>query len=101
MAGAVVVAGLFLLSFLAPFITPCDPNTIDAYHVLLPPSTSHWMGTDELGRDVFTRIIYGARISLKVGFVAVGIGFSAVLIWKNDPKTKEVVGNFLIKVALY
>ena len=76
MAGAFVVAGLFLLSFLAPFITPCDPNTIDAYHVLLPPSTSHWMGTDELGRDVFTRIIYGARISLKVGFVAVGIAIT-------------------------
>lgn len=76
MAGAVVVAGLFLLSFLAPFITPCDPNTIDAYRVLLPPSTSHWMGTDELGRDVLTRVIYGARISLKVGFVAVGIAIT-------------------------
>jgi peptide/nickel transport system permease protein len=76
MAGAVVVAGLFLLSLLAPFITPSDPNTIDAYHVLLPPSTSHWMGTDELGRDVLTRVIYGARISLKVGFVAVGIAIT-------------------------
>jgi peptide/nickel transport system permease protein len=76
MAGAVVVAGLFLLSFLAPFISPSDPNAIDAYHVLLPPSTSHWMGTDELGRDVLTRVIYGARISLKVGFVAVGIAIA-------------------------
>lgn len=76
MAGAFVVAGLFLLSFLAPYITPCDPSAIDAYHVLLPPSAEHWMGTDELGRDVFTRIIYGARISLKVGFVAVGIAIA-------------------------
>jgi peptide/nickel transport system permease protein len=73
MAGGVIVAGLFILSFLAPYIAPYDPATIDAYHVLLPPSASHWMGTDELGRDVFTRVIYGARISLKVGFVAVGI----------------------------
>lgn len=76
MAGAFVVAGLFLLSFLAPLITPYDPSAIDAYHVLLPPSSEHWMGTDELGRDVFTRIIYGARISLKVGFVAVGIAIA-------------------------
>ncbi|MGA7827729.1 MAG: oligopeptide ABC transporter permease [Geobacteraceae bacterium] len=76
MAGAFVVVGLFLLSFLAPLITPFDPSTIDAYHVLRPPSSTHWMGTDELGRDVFTRVVYGARISLKVGFVAVGIAIS-------------------------
>ncbi len=77
LAGAGVVGLLFLLSFLAPFITPCDPAHLDAWHVLLPPSTQHWFGTDELGRDVFTRVIYGSRVSLKVGFVAVGI---AVLI---------------------
>ena len=77
MAGASVVAFLFVLSFLAPIITPYDPSHLDAWHVLLPPSARHWFGTDELGRDVFTRVIYGARVSLKVGFVAVGI---AVLI---------------------
>lgn len=77
MAGAVVVIILFLLSFLAPFITPYDPDALDLYHVLEPPSSAHWFGTDDLGRDVLTRVIYGARISLKVGFVAVGI---AVLI---------------------
>ncbi|HKZ16568.1 MAG TPA: oligopeptide ABC transporter permease [Geobacteraceae bacterium] len=72
-AGGIIVVVLFLMSFLAPYITPYDPSTIDAYHVLMPPTAQHWMGTDELGRDVFTRVIYGARISLKVGFVAVGI----------------------------
>jgi peptide/nickel transport system permease protein len=72
-AGAVVVLVMFALSFFAPFITPYEPNTLDAYHVLLPPSVSHWFGTDEVGRDVFTRMIYGARISLKVGFIAIGI----------------------------
>ena len=77
MAGATVVGFLFVLSFLAPLITPYDPSHLDAWHVLLPPSAQHWFGTDELGRDVFTRVIYGARVSLKVGFVAVGI---AVLI---------------------
>jgi peptide/nickel transport system permease protein len=71
--GAAVVGALFVLSFLAPYLTPYAPGDLDAYHVLLPPSSAHWLGTDELGRDVLTRIIYGARISLKVGFVSVGI----------------------------
>ena len=71
--GAVVVLVMLALSFFAPFITPYEPNTLDAYHVLLPPSMSHWFGTDEVGRDVLTRMVYGARISLKVGFVAIGI----------------------------
>jgi peptide/nickel transport system permease protein len=77
MAGGVVVVFLFLVSFLAPFITPYGPDDLDLYHVLMPPSSAHWFGTDDLGRDVLTRVIYGAGISLKVGFVAVGI---AVLI---------------------
>jgi len=72
-AGLVVIVVLFLISLSAGLITPYDPDAIDAWNVLLPPSASHWFGTDELGRDVFTRVIYGARVSLKVGFVAVGI----------------------------
>lgn len=72
-AGALIVIALFFISFLAPYLTPYSPDDLDAYHVLLPPTSAHWMGTDELGRDVLTRIIFGARISLKVGFVAVGI----------------------------
>jgi len=73
MAGACVVGLLFVVSLLAPLIAPSEPNAINAWHVLEPPSWQHWFGTDELGRDVFTRVLYGARISLKVGFVAVGI----------------------------
>jgi len=72
-AGGITVLCLFLVSFLAHYITPYDPDALDLYHVLMPPSADHWFGTDELGRDVFTRIVFGARISLKVGFVAVGI----------------------------
>ncbi|HJV65746.1 MAG TPA: oligopeptide ABC transporter permease [Geomonas sp.] len=72
-AGFAVIVVLFILAFSAPFITPYNPDTIDAWHVLLPPSSSHWFGTDDLGRDVLTRVIFGARISLLVGFVAVGI----------------------------
>lgn len=73
LSGAIVVGILFVLSLCAPYLTPYYPDAIDAYHVLLPPSSAHWFGTDELGRDVLTRVLFGARISLKVGFVAVGI----------------------------
>ena len=72
-AGGVVVIFLFLLSFLAPYLTPYGPNDLDLFHVLMPPSSAHWFGTDDLGRDVMTRMIYGASISLEVGFVAAGI----------------------------
>lgn len=73
MAGGGVVLLLFVISLLAPLFAPYDPNFINARQVLEPPSWQHWCGTDDLGRDVLSRVIYGARISLKVGFVAVGI----------------------------
>lgn len=76
LAGGCVVLLLFVVSLLASLIVPSDPNAIDAWHVLSPPSWQHWFGTDELGRDVLSRMIYGSRISLKVGFVAVGIAVS-------------------------
>lgn len=71
--GFVIIAGILLLALIAPIIAPYDPNAIDVKAILLSPSYSHWMGTDGLGRDVFSRMLYGARISLMVGFVAVGI----------------------------
>ncbi|MBI5485213.1 MAG: ABC transporter permease [Deltaproteobacteria bacterium] len=73
LVGGAVVIALFLLSLLAPIIAPYDPSAINAWKVLSPPSWQHWFGTDDLGRDVFSRVLFGARISLKVGFVAVGI----------------------------
>lgn len=73
LAGAAVVFFLFFISLISPLIVPYSPQLINAREVLLPPSMQHIFGTDELGRDVFSRVLYGARISLKVGFVAVGI----------------------------
>lgn len=72
-AGAIIVLALILTSLLAPVIAPYDPTSIDVYDVLSPPSREHLLGTDELGRDLLSRIIWGSRVSLKVGFVAVGI----------------------------
>jgi len=71
--GFAIIASILLLAVLAPAIAPFDPDAIDVKSILLPPSSSHWMGTDSLGRDVFSRMLFGARISLLVGFVAVGI----------------------------
>ncbi len=72
-SGSVIVVLLFLVSLLAPWIAPFDPNAIDLGNVLAPPSAGHPFGTDPLGRDVFSRMVWGAGISLKVGFVATGI----------------------------
>lgn len=73
MAGAIVVLVLVVVAVLAPVITPHDPYAIDVAAILLPPSPQHLFGTDELGRDVFSRMVYGARVSLQVGFVAAGL----------------------------
>jgi peptide/nickel transport system permease protein len=73
LAGFVIIVLVFLLSMLAPLIAPYDPNDIDVKAILLEPSIQHWMGTDGLGRDVLSRMLYGGRISLLVGLVAVGI----------------------------
>ena len=71
--GFIIISSILLLAAIAPFIAPYDPNAIDVKAILLAPSQLHLMGTDGLGRDVFSRMLYGARISLMVGFVAVGI----------------------------
>ena len=72
-SGLIVVLAFFVLAALAPLLAPQAPDAIDVGATLLPPSAQHLCGTDELGRDVFSRLLYGARISLEVGFVAVGL----------------------------
>ena len=71
--GGVVVVILVALAALAPKIAPWDPNRPDVRKILDRPSRAHPLGTDQLGRDVFSRMLYGARVSLAVGFVSVGI----------------------------
>ncbi|MCX7634973.1 MAG: ABC transporter permease, partial [Syntrophales bacterium] len=71
--GAGIVLSLFAVSLLAPWLAPYDPAAMDLKNILAPPSAKHWFGTDQLGRDVLSRMIHGAGISLKVGFAATGI----------------------------
>jgi peptide/nickel transport system permease protein len=75
-AGLCVISLIALMAVCAPLISPYNPTSIDVYNVLSAPSASHLLGTDELGRDVLTRMLWGSRISLTVGFVAVGIAIS-------------------------
>ncbi len=71
--GAFIVIFLFIVAILAPYISPYEYNKMDLKLILAGPNPKHIFGTDELGRDVLSRMIYGTRISLLVGFVSVGI----------------------------
>jgi peptide/nickel transport system permease protein len=73
LCGGVVVGILVVLAVLAPLLAPWDPHKPDTRRILAGPSSSHWLGTDQIGRDVLSRVLYGARISLAVGFISVGI----------------------------
>jgi peptide/nickel transport system permease protein len=73
MIGAGIVGGFVLLALLAPLLIPYNPLQGNLNDRLLSPGPSHWMGTDELGRDLFSRILYGARISLQIQIVSVGL----------------------------
>ncbi len=67
------VFAIIVMALLAGIVSPRNPMAIDVHNVLSPPSPSHPFGTDELGRDVLSRMIWGSRVSLKVGFIAVGL----------------------------
>ncbi len=71
--GGIVVVCLATAAVLAPVLAPWDPNRPDVRKILDPPSSRHLLGTDQLGRDVLSRMLHGARVSLAVGFVSVGI----------------------------
>jgi peptide/nickel transport system permease protein len=71
--GAVVILILIIIAIFAPLLAPYDPDTTDLKAILAQPSSQHLLGTDEVGRDVLSRVIYGSRISLLVGIVGVSI----------------------------
>jgi len=66
----IFVIFIVVVALLAPLVAPADPNAVDLSSIRKPPSGAHWLGTDSAGRDVLSRIIYGARVSLTVGIAA-------------------------------
>jgi len=82
--GGIVLAAMVLMALLAPWLGTVDPQSLSPVQRLKPPSAEHWFGTDMLGRDVYSRVIYGARISLTVGIavallsIAIGLAIGLV-----------------------
>src|SRR3954454_10594949 len=71
--GTVILLVMGVAAIFAPIVAPSNPSKIDLTHISKPPTVGHWLGTDAVGRDVLSRLIYGARVSLSVGLVAVTI----------------------------
>jgi len=76
-AGLVVIIAMGICAAFAPWVAPYDPLTVDYGAMLARPSLEHWIGTDSFGRDVASRIIYGARTALAIGFIASFLGCTA------------------------
>ena len=77
MAGVIILILFTIVAIFAPYIAPYDPFKQNFIHSLKAPSHSHPLGTDEFGRDILSRIIYGSRISLQIGFISVFISMIA------------------------
>ena len=73
--GAVIFLGVVICAIFAPLIAPYDPTAINFPHKLRAPGLEHLMGTDVLGRDIFSRVVYGARISLLIGVSVLTVAF--------------------------
>ena len=80
MAGLIIVVAILLASIFASLLAPYDPLDVDVYNRLQGPSWQHWLGTDQLGRDVLSRVLYGGRIALKVALIAISVSLSIGLL---------------------
>lgn len=74
--GAIILLLLMIVAIFAPLIAPFDPLKMGVGKNLQPPNAAHWFGTDEFGRDLFSRIVYGSRLTLMIGVIAVGISMT-------------------------
>ena len=74
--GGGILCMLLLIALLAPVLAPYDPLAQDLYQRLQPPSADHWLGTDDFGRDILSRIVYGSRISLRIGLIAISLALT-------------------------
>jgi peptide/nickel transport system permease protein len=98
--GVILVALLIGAAALSLVWTPYPPNGIDIPHKLLAPSAAHWLGTDALGRDVLSEILAGARVSILVGVIAVGIGlFFGVLLGMLAATAKGFLEDAIMKLC--
>jgi len=80
MAGFVLVSLILLLALFAGWLAPRDPMEVDVYNRLSSPSAQHWLGTDQLGRDVLSRVLFGGQVALKVSLVAISTAMAIGLV---------------------
>ena len=97
--GLLIISILIVLAIIAPLITHFDPLEIDVVNRIKAPSTLHWFGTDSLGRDVYTRVIYGTRISLIVGFSVSIIAGSLGMIIGLYSSYNVILDNILMRIC--
>ena len=95
--GFVIVVTMLTLAILAPVLAQCDPLALDMKVRLKGPSAAHWFGTDSMGRDLFARVLYGARISMFVGFtVGITSGFLGMMLGLYAT-TNKYLDNILMR----
>ena len=78
--GALIILLLIIMAIAAPIIAPIEPTFVDLRAAAKPPNSTHWLGTDAVGRDVWSRVVYAIRVSLSVGIVSVGISVAIALL---------------------
>ena len=103
-AGISILGTIILLAALAPLVTTHDPTQQDLVNTLAGPSSKHWLGTDDLGRDVWSRLVYGARTDLRVAFLAVlfpfVIGTTLGLLSGYYGRTIDTLTSWLVNVVV-
>lgn len=80
MAGFILISLILFLVIFAAWLAPYDPLDINVYNRLASPSSKHWLGTDQLGRDVFSRVLFGGQVAMKVSLVAISISMAVGLV---------------------
>ena len=98
--GFLIICIIAFMAIFAPFISPHDPYKQDLYAVLEKPSKTHWLGTDHLGRDLLSRVIYGSRISLYVGLVSLAISaMIGIVVGLVSGYCGGAIDNFLMRIT--
>jgi len=98
--GIVIIVAIAGMAVFAPWLAPYDPNKQDLYQVLKGPSAEHWLGTDNVGRDLLSRVIYGSRVSMYVGLVATAFAaFIGILIGLIAGYRGGVIDNVLMRIT--
>jgi peptide/nickel transport system permease protein len=80
MLGLIIISLILLATVFASSLAPYDPLEVDVYNRLASPTWQHWLGTDQLGRDVLSRVLFGGRIALKVALLAISVSMAAGLV---------------------